>query len=94
MVRRRPPRFEVHAEVRDRNLADEGVGQCHFEPLGGTLAVLTDAHSSELAQVRVVEAGVEHVEAVGVCTVGREPEGLVVAQGSTMETFQREAVGV
>lgn len=88
-------RFEVHSEVRNRNVVDEGVGQRHFESLGGTLAVLIDAHSSELPQVRVVEAGVQHVEAVGVCTVRREPEGLVVVQGSTVETFQgRKAVGV
>lgn len=43
----------------------------------------------------MVEAGVEHVEAVGVGAVGGEAEGLVVVQGGAMETIQgREAVGV
>lgn len=43
----------------------------------------------------MVEAGIEHVEAVGFGTIGREPEGFVVVQGAAMETVQgRKAVGV
>lgn len=90
-----PSCLEVHSKVTHWHVIDKGVRQCHLESLGGSLAVLVDTHSSKLAQVRVVEACVEHVEAVGVCAVGREPEGFVVVQGATMETFQwRKAVGV
>lgn len=43
----------------------------------------------------MVEAGLEHVEAVGVSAIRREAEGFVVVQGGAMETIQgRKAVGV
>ena len=89
VVRRRPPRLKVHAEVAHRDVADVGVGQRHLESLRGPLAVLADAHAAQLAQVlRVVEAGVQHVEAVGVAAVAGEAQRLVVGHGAAV------AVGV
>lgn len=92
-----PPRVKVHAQAAHRHVVDEGVGQRHLESLGGPLAVLVDAHAAQLAQLRVVEAGVQHVEAVGLGGGGGggEAQGLVVAEGAAVEAVQRrEAVGV
>lgn len=83
-----PPCFKVHTEVTDRHVVDKGVRQRHLESFGGPLAVLVDAHAPELTQLRVVEAGVEHVEAVGIGAVRGEAEGFVVVQGTAMETVQ------
>lgn len=95
VVRRCPSCFEVYPQVTDRHVINKGVRQRHLESFGGTLAVFIDAHSSQLAQLRVVEAGVKHVEAVGVGPVGGEAKGFVVVQGAAMEVVERrEAVGV
>lgn len=43
----------------------------------------------------MVEAGLEHVEAVGVGAIRRKAKGFLVVQGGAMETIQgRKAVGV
>lgn len=82
MVCRRPPCFKVH-------VINKGIGQRHLESLGRSLAVFVDTHSAQLAQVRVVEASVKHVEAGRIPAMGREAKGFFVVEGSAVEAFQR-----
>lgn len=90
-----PPRFEVHSEVTHRHVVDKRIRKSHFESFRGTLTVLVNADSSQLTEIRMVEAGLQHVEAVGLGPIGRKAEGFVVVQGGAMETIQGgEAVGV
>lgn len=89
VVRCGPPRFKVHPKVPHRHVIDKRVGQRHLESLGRTLAVLVDAHASELAEVRVVEARVQHVQAVSVRAVGGKTQGLLVVHGPAVQTLQR-----
>lgn len=51
VVRRRPPRFEVHSEVTDGHVVHKRIWQGHFESFRGPLAVLVDADPSQLAQI-------------------------------------------
>lgn len=42
--------FEVHAQVSNRHVVNEGLRKAHLEPLGGPFAVFGAAHA-DLAQV-------------------------------------------
>lgn len=77
--------LEAHAELPHRHLAHQGLRQTHLQPFGGSLAVLA-AHI-ERAELRVVEASVQHVQALCVA-IGAETQGLTVAQAAAVEVFQ------
>lgn len=74
--------LEVHAQVSYGHVINEGVRKAHLEPLGGPFAVFGAAHA-DLAQIRAVEARIQHVEAATVSVRG-VVELIIMAHGSSV----------